>query len=47
MLVLVFGDLDWWDKKLLLGVVVVLEIGKLGYCMYYYGWGGDEWVKGV
>uniref|UniRef100_A0A7I4AGY0 Glycosyl hydrolase family 32 N-terminal domain-containing protein n=1 Tax=Physcomitrium patens TaxID=3218 RepID=A0A7I4AGY0_PHYPA len=41
------GDSDWWDKKLLSGAVVVPEIGKSGYRMYYYGRGGDEWAKGV
>lgn len=44
---LVYQDLDWWDKKLFFGVVVFLEIGKFGYCMYYYGCVMDEWVKGV
>ncbi|KAG0560214.1 hypothetical protein KC19_10G162800 [Ceratodon purpureus] len=41
------ADFDWWDKKLLSGAVVVPEIGKPGYRMYYYGRGTDEWAKGV
>ena len=40
-------DSDWWDKKLLSGAVVVPEIGKPGYRMYYYGRGTEEWAKGV
>jgi hypothetical protein len=41
------AESDWWDKKLLSGAVVVPEIGKPGYRMYYYGRGTDVWAKGV
>lgn len=41
------ADSDWWDKKLLSGAVVVPEIGKPGYRMYYYGRATDKWAKEV